>query len=223
MFQGLPLVTAGRMREIDREAVEGRGLKVIDLMENAGQAVAAEAAAYLQKPDLHVAVCCGRGANGGDGLVAARALKEKGIPVEVFICAPKDGAYPEPVTVNLERAKRSGVTVTPAEDAAALLRGLRRADLILDGLLGTGSSGTPSGTIGQVILAINRAQRPVIAIDIPSGLDPDTGTPSSVCVKAALTLTLGLPKVGLVAPQAKPCVGELKVLDIGFPKDILHP
>ncbi len=212
----LPAVTAARMREIDRLAV-GRGIKVLDLMENAGRAVAAEVQGYDR-----VAVCCGRGANGGDGLVAARYLKEKGSQVQVFLCAAK-GSYPEPVAVNLERAKAAGVSVVAAEDAVALQNGLAQADVILDGLLGTGSSGKPEGTIAQVIEAMTRSAKPIVTVDIPSGLDPDTGEAQGACAPAVLTLTLGLPKIGLLKPEAKKYVGELKVLDIGFPPDLLHP
>jgi NAD(P)H-hydrate epimerase len=227
-YQGLPVVSAGRMREIDRLSTEQRGLKVIDLMENAGRAVAREVAAFLGARGRRVAVCCGRGANGGDGLVAARVLKEGGAEVQVFICAPRQegaaaGRYPEPVQANLQLAEAAGVPVLPAEDEAALQAGLSQADVVLDALLGTGSSGTPAGAVRKAIEAMARCGKPVVAIDLPSGLDPDSGEHGEVFVAAALTLTLGLPKRGLVAAQARPCVGELKVLDIGFPKDLLTP
>ncbi|MDD5629782.1 MAG: NAD(P)H-hydrate epimerase, partial [Elusimicrobia bacterium] len=169
-----------------------------------------------------VAVCCGGGANGGDGLVAARVLKEGGSEVQVFICAPR-ARYPEPVRANLERARAAGVPVLPAEDEPALQAGLARADVILDGILGTGSSGAPEGVIRRVIEAVAVSGKPVVAIDLPSGLDPDTGLAGGACVKAALTLTLGLPKRGLVAARARSLVGELKVLGIGFPEDLLTP
>jgi NAD(P)H-hydrate epimerase len=233
-YQGLPVVTAARMREIDRLAVEERGLQVIDLMENAGRAVASETVVFLasrgrELSGSRAAVCCGRGANGGDGLVAARLLKQGGCEVRAFLCAPRKegrdeaGRYPEPVQVNFERAKAAGVAVLPAEDEAGLQAGLAEADVILDGLLGTGSSGKPAGTAHKVIQAMTRSQKPVVAIDLPSGVHPDTGYHSGVFVTAALTLTIGLPKRGLVTAHARRYVGELKVLDIGFPKDLLTP
>ena len=233
-YQGLPVVTAERMREVDRLATEQRGLKVIDLMENAGRAVTSEVVVFLasrgrELRGSRVAVCCGRGANGGDSLVAARTLKEVGAEVQVFICVPRNegrgtaGRYPEPVQANLERAQAAGVPVFPAEDEAALQAGLEQADVILDGLLGTGSSGKPAGTVQKVIQALTRSRKPVVAIDLPSGIHPDTGYHSGVFVTAALTLTLGLPKQGLVAAHARHYVGELKVLDIGFPEDLLTP
>jgi NAD(P)H-hydrate epimerase len=230
-YQGLPVVTAERMREIDRLSTEKYGLQVIDLMENAGRGVAAQASDFLTKKGRplagsRIAVCCGRGANGGDGLVAARVLKDGGAVVSAYLCAPRKegkspGAYPEPVAVNLERAKSAGVAMVPAEDEAALAAGLQNCDLILDALLGTGSSGKPAGTVHKVIQAMNRARKPVVAVDLPSGIHPDTGYHSGVFVTAAMTLTLGLPKRGLVTPHARKSVGELKVLDIGFPKELL--
>ena len=233
-YQGLPVVTAERMRDIDSLATDQRGLKVIDLMENAGRAVAGETVVFLglrgrELRGSRVAVCCGRGANGGDGLVAARILKGGGAEVQVFICAPRQegkeaaGRYPEPVQVNLDRAQAAGVPVFPADDEAALAAGLAQVDVILDGLLGTGASGKPAGVVHKVIQAMTRSQKPVVAIDLPSGIHPDTGYHSGVFVTAALTLTLGLPKRGLVAAHARRYVGELKVLDIGFPKELLVP
>jgi NAD(P)H-hydrate epimerase len=91
----------------------------------------------------------------------------------------------------------------------------------LDGLLGTGSSGKPAGTVHRVIQAMTKSKKPVLAIDLPSGIHPDTGYHSGVFVTAAVTLALGLAKRGLVAPHARKYVGELKVLDIGFPRECL--
>ncbi|OGR93786.1 MAG: hypothetical protein A2V88_05180 [Elusimicrobia bacterium RBG_16_66_12] len=92
---------------------------------------------------------------------------------------------------------------------------------MLDALLGTGSSGKPAGAIHHMISEINKAKKPVVAVDIPTGLHPDTGYHSGAYVAADLTLTLGLPKKGLLAPHAKPCVGTLKVLDIGYPSQLV--
>jgi NAD(P)H-hydrate epimerase len=108
------------------------------------------------------------------------------------------------------------------ENKADLDRRLADADLLIDAVLGTGSSGKPTGEAETLIRAITRASRPTVAVDIPSGLNPDTGEPADPCVKAVLTLTLGLPKRGLVAEQALAYVGKLKVLDIGFPGELLR-
>jgi len=231
VFQGLPVLSAAAMRELDRRAVEKFNLPVLDLMENAGKAAAAETSKYLKTKlgkelsSATIAVCCGRGANGGDGLAAARYLKQGGAKVSVFICAPrkegiKAGEYPEPVRVNLERAKAAGVKVAEAGPQSGLEEGLAQADVVLDALLGTGSSGKPAGAIHHMIQAVTKSRKPVLAIDIPSGINPDTGYHSGVYVTAAATLTLGFAKSGLLAAHAKKYVGELLVLDIGYPAQL---
>lgn len=229
VWEGFPVVSAAAMRALDLAATEKYGLKALDLMENAGRAVAAECAALLAGKGLSVAqakivVCCGRGANGGDGLVAARYLAEGGATVAAFICPPKNdgaGKYPELVAVNLAKAKAAGVTVTPAGPQKGLDKALAGCHLAIDALLGTGSNGKPAGAIHHMIREMTLAKKPVVAIDIPSGIHPDTGYHSGVFVSAELTLTLGLPKRGLLAAHAKPQVGVLKVLDIGYPPALL--
>lgn len=225
-YAGLPAVTAARMKRLDAIA-ESRGLKAMDLMENAGRGVAREAVAWLKARGLEagktrVVVCCGRGANGGDGLVAARYLAEEGATVEVFIAGPKKGEQYSPfIKTNVDRARSAGVSISVFETDAPLNRSLEGADVVLDALLGTGSAGKPAGAVKDMIQAITRSRKPVLAVDIPSGLHPDTGHHSGVFVAAAATFTLALPKRGLLAPHAKKNVGELKVLDIGFPPDLL--
>lgn len=228
-WEGLPVVNAAAMRALDLAATGKHGLQALDLMENAGKAVAAECAAFLADKGLslaqaNVVVCCGRGANGGDGLVAARHLREGGATVAVFLCPPKNdgaGEYPELVRVNRTRAKAAGVTITPAGPGAGLAAALTRCHLAIDALLGTGSNGKPAGAVHHMIRELTVAKKPVIAVDIPSGLHPDTGDHGGVCVAAELTLTLGLPKRGLLAPHAKAQVGILKVLDIGYPPGLI--
>jgi|SRR5579883_391017 len=227
-FQSLPVVTSDRMRQLDALATERFGLAVLTLMENAGRAVAEETAKFLQlklgKKTGSVVVCCGRGANGGDGLVAARHLAEKGLKVRAFVCPPKKDAgagYPDYLRENLDKAKAAGVEIREAGPESGLAESLEGCDLVLDALLGTGSSGKPAGAIHHMIQEITRSKKPVVALDIPSGIQPDTGYHSGVFITAALTLTLGLPKRGLVTPHAAKNVGELKVLDIGYPKEII--
>ncbi|MBI5624698.1 MAG: NAD(P)H-hydrate epimerase [Elusimicrobia bacterium] len=227
-FQGLPVVSAGVMRLLDRAATERFKIAELALMENAGKGVALRALEFLQGPlakapdQASVVVCCGRGANGGDGLVAARFLKEAGAKVRVFICPAKDGGYPVSVAANLERLKAAGVSAEPVETTEPLAAALKDAHLLLDALLGTGASGKPTGTIRQIIQAVTRSKVPVLAVDVPSGIHPDTGYHSGVYVTAAVTLTLGLAKRGLVAPHAKKYVGGLEVLDIGYPPELIR-
>lgn len=225
VWEGLPVVGAEAMRALDAAATAKHGIKALDLMENAGKAVAAECAVLLAAKGLSVGqativVCCGRGANGGDGLVAARILREAGATVSAFLCPPKSdasGQYPELVSVNLAKAKAGGVRITTSGSGAGLTQALAGCHLAIDALLGTGATGKPAGAIHHMIRELTASKKPVVAIDIPSGIHPDTGYHSGVFVVAELTLALGLPKRGLLAAHAKPQVGMLKVLDIGYP------
>ena len=232
LHQGMPVVTAEAMRDLDRLAVEKYKIPVLDLMENAGRAVALETRKAVESFGRPIAgarlvVCCGRGANGGDGLVAARHLAEFGAEVTVFLCPPKKdasgapGAYPAPVLKNLERARAAGIEVMPAGPESGLRAKLEQAVAALDALLGTGSSGAPAGAIHHMITELNLSKKPLFAVDIPSGLQPDTGAHSGAVVRATATFTLGLAKKGLLMPQAKPIVGIVKVLDIGYPKELV--
>lgn len=228
VWEGLPVVDSARMRALDFDATARSSIPAAELMENAGRAVARETIAFLQEKGAkaagsRVVVCCGRGANGGDGLVAARHLRAAGVGVVVFLCpAKKDAGYPGLVRGVLDSAVKAGVEVRPAGPEAGLSAALAGCDLVLDALLGTGSSGKPAGAIHHMISEINKAKKPVVAVDLPTGLHPDTGYHSGAYVTADLTLTLGLPKKGLLAPHAKACVGTLKVLAIGYPDELIQ-
>lgn len=227
VFDGRRVVTAAQMIELDRRATSEFGVPALELMERAGREVAerslAWTAAKAGKPagGLRFTVCCGRGNNGGDGLVAARHLRKAGAEVSAFLMPPKDGGYPTEVQENLRRALEGGVNVLQlAEDTAELDKSLGASDAALDALLGTGSSGKPMGLLRLSVQRMMRSGKPLIAIDVPSGLHPDTGHHSGVFIAAALTLTLGLPKRGLLAAHALKNVGELQVLDIGYPPEL---
>lgn len=230
-YEGCPVVTAEEMQAVDRRAIEVCGIPALDLMENAGRGVTRETAAFMERrlglkvADTLITVCCGRGNNGGDGLVAARLLKEMGGEVMAYIAPPKrEGGYTQEVQTNLTRAAEAGVSVHQAsEELVELDVRLRSSALLIDALLGTGSSGKPAGLIHKMIQRMTKSAKPVVAVDLPSGLNPDTGYHSGVVVQAALTCTLGLPKRGLLAAPAQRYVGELKVLDIGFPPAALAP
>lgn len=227
-YQGLAVLSAAGMRELDRKAVE-LGTPVLTLMENAGRAVSERTLDYLREKlsvapqDARLVVCCGRGSNGGDGLVAARYLKQAGAKVKVFLCPPRrdtegKGSYAQPVEVNRDKAAAEGVDII--EGADALPKALEECHAVLDALLGTGASGKPAAVVRDMIQAITRSRKPVLALDIPSGIDPDTGYHSGVFITAVKTLTLGYPKKGLLAVHAKKYVGELVVLDIGYPDEL---
>lgn len=227
-WEGLPVVNAAAMRALDFDATARFGIPAAELMENAGRAVAAETLAFLKERGIEagkarVVAVCGRGANGGDGLVAARHLRAAGASVRAFLCpAKKDGEYPELVRVNREAALKAGVELHETGPESGLAEALGRCDVVLDALLGTGSTSKPAGAVHHAVQEIARAKKPVVAVDIPTGLHPDTGHHSGAYVTADLTLTLGLAKRGLLAPHAKQYVGTLKVLDVGYPPELLR-
>jgi len=224
-FGGLPVVTAVRMKYLDKKASLDYGTPEDSLMENAGRAVAEETLRIAwkeldKKPGgLKIVVCSGKGNNGGDGLVAARYLKAAGAEVRVFLLEPGKAGYGELVARNLQRARDAGVKVDLVQDGEVkgIATELKKADLLLDALLGISAVGEPTGLVRSVIQLMNKSARPVIAVDLPSGLDPDTGRAPGVFIKAAHTLTLGFAKTGLLAPSAGKIAGKIKVLDIGYP------
>lgn len=227
-YQGLPVVTAEKMRYLDKIASMEYSMPELTLMENAGAAVAREALAFAKEillkdaAGLKAAVCCGRGNNGGDGLAAARYLKASGAVPEIFILAPSERGYGGLTVKNIERAKTEGVKITllGKENIESLAEEFSHADILLDALLGAGSVGRPTGSARRVIQLMNKSLKPIIAVDIPSGLSPDTGRHSGVFITAKATFTLGFAKSGLMAAHAKPNTGEIKVLDIGYPKEL---
>lgn len=229
-YGGLPVVTAEKMKYLDMKASREYSIPASDLMENAGRAIAAETLEYARTAlgkapsGLKVVVCCGKGNNGGDGLVAARCLRQAGAAVKVFILPPKDEGYGELVVKNLSAAKEAGVPVamTRKEELDALAAEFAAADLLADALLGVSSVGKPTGPVHRVIQLMNRSARPIIAVDIPSGLSPDTGHHSGVFIMAKLTLTLGFAKTGLMAAHAQKNTGVIKVLPIGYPPALIE-
>lgn len=228
-FDGFPVVTAEKMKYLDRKASQEYGIPSHTLMENAGRAVAQAALDFAaaglgkQPAEVKAVVCCGKGNNGGDGLAAARYLKQAGADVKVFILPPKETGYGELVVKNLEAAKAAGVPVamTDKENLDALAAGFSAADLLLDCLLGVSAVGKPTGPVHKVIQLMNKSGRPIIAVDIPSGLSPDTGHHSGVYIMAKLTLTLGFAKSGLMAAHAQKNTGLIKVLPIGYPRALI--
>lgn len=223
LMDRLPTVTAAQMRAIDRLAVEKYGIASHKLMENAGRAIAAE---LLQDmPDIYAGGCivlCGRGNNGGDGLVCARCLKAAGIKTTIYIPSPGANGYSELCQHNLEKARSicQEVRELMPEDTG-FEEALKGVPCVVDALFGTGGNRAPEGLWARAIDAANNSGAQIAAVDIPSGLDADTGKAHSPCIKAAATYALGLPKKGLLENCADPYVGTLKILDIGFPDHVI--
>ena len=228
-FDGLPVVTSEKMKYLDKKASLEYGIPAHGLMENAGRAVAEETLKFAleelgKRPaGLNVVVCCSKGNNGGDGLVAARYLQQAGCAVKVFILPPKETGYTELVVRNLQAAKDAGVPVlmTEKDGLDAMAADFAAADVLMDALLGVSSIGKPLGPVHRVIQLMNKSGRPIVAVDLPSGLSPDTGHHSGVFIIAKLTLTLGFAKTGLMAAHAQPNTGKIKVLPIGYPQELV--
>ena len=220
----MKVVTASQMRELDRRATEEFGIPSLLLMENAGlQAVLEMERSFPRLRTSRVAVVCGKGNNGGDGLVAARHLFDRGMAAQVFLLATRREVKGDAGT-NLEIVTRLGVPiheVTTSHDLQASLEAIRRADLIVDAMLGTGTAGGAKGLFAEAIDLLNRAGRPIVALDIPSGLSSDEGVIPGPSINATLTITFGLPKRGLILFPAASRAGRVVIADIGLPRQLL--
>lgn len=211
----MKLVTAEQMRRLEQRAVEA-GVSLDELMENAGQAVANEVAAHLGDAlGSRVVVLVGPGNNGGDGLVAARLVAELGVTVDAFVVAGSG----DPAGKR-SAAETEGVRIGLATDEAgiqALERAAESADVVVDAVLGTGASRPIDDTLGSALAAVRQAGIPVIAVDLPTGMNADTGQFDPNGLRADLTLMLGYPKIGPVISAGRGHCGEMKVLYIGIP------
>lgn len=208
------LVTAQQMRAVDAATSEQHGMPSAVLMENAGAALA-EAALELASAQGRFVVLCGRGNNGGDGLVAARRLHAKGRTVHVELVGGAERLEGEPKR-NLLALQSVGLNPTSVDEELRVGPG----DVVIDALFGTGLARPPEGGYAEAIGRIHtwrKAGAKVVAADIPSGLSSDTGQPFDPCVEADLTLSFGLVKVGQVIEPGRSLCGELRQVEIGIP------
>jgi NAD(P)H-hydrate epimerase len=215
------------MREVDRWAIEEQGVAGLDLMERAGAGVAR--AAERLAPDGPVTVVCGKGNNGGDGLVVARLLRDSGRKVTV-VCVAPPAELSGDARANLDRLpgegplRLSGAAWSEDVDAAGELAPVALAELfgpdalVVDALLGTGFRGEPHGAVAEAIEAVNASSAPVVSVDVPSGVDASTGVVSWAAVRASLTVTFHAAKPGLWIRPGKAHAGELQTIDIGIPR-----
>ena len=207
-----PLPDAESMRGVDRWAIEQQGVAGLELMERAGAAVAG--AVERLTADGPVAILCGKGNNGGDGLVAARLLREGGHEVSILGTAPLDELKGD-AAANLERLPGEPPRLFGAEQDERALAG---AAVIVDALLGTGFQGEPHGPVAAAIDAINAAGPPVVSVDIASGVDASSGEAAGPAVEAAATVTFHCAKPGHWINPGKGLTGELQVVPIGIPR-----
>lgn len=212
-------LTRAQVRDLDRRATEEYGIPGIVLMENAGRGCA-ELLMKLNPEKKPTVILCGPGSNGGDGFVMARHLDNAGWPVMVWDYVGDGGR--EELRVNRAAANRSELVKSPLPTGAAVDAGdVRFPCWIVDSLFGTGLSRPLTDMFGTVAAFVNACEQPVLAIDIPSGLDCDTGEPLGPCVKATHTATFVAPKRGFLNPASKAWTGEVHVIDIGAPRKLL--
>lgn len=213
-------------RALDAAAMERFAMPGLLLMEHAAIGVAAVAEHERRLRDLHgVLVVCGPGGNGGDGWAVARLLANRGTPIVV---APLGSAPPgSDAGINEAIGRRmidAGLEILDIDDdaAAADLGRIASDHLVVDGLFGIGLTRPLEGLAARVVDAISEAEVPIVAIDLPSGLDARTGRPFGLCVRAAVTATMVAPKTGMLAVGADAWTGRIEIVDIGTPPSLLR-
>jgi ADP-dependent NAD(P)H-hydrate dehydratase / NAD(P)H-hydrate epimerase len=220
------VVLPAEMSRIDRAAIEDEGIPSLELMERAGEAVARAARDMLSVTGgRRVAVICGKGNNGGDGLVAARRLSGALDSVVFIVGAEGPGDLSPDSRANYDQLRGTPVIVewiSSPQAASDLIRDGATFDLLIDCLFGTGFRGPAAGLYEAVIDAINESGRPVLAADIPSGVAGDTGAVDGSAVVADRTVTFAAPKAGLVQFPGAGHVGEMEVVDIGIPDRLIE-
>ncbi len=217
------LVTAERMRELDRITIEERNVPSIDLMENAALSVAEKVLREsIHKPLRRGIIICGKGNNGGDGIAVARLLASEGLYLMVILLGKGSDLSGDPA-VNFERLPPEVLLteVTTPEGLERAVASFDDVDFIVDAVLGTGMTGEITGLPRKAIEVINSIDKPVFAVDMPTGVNTDTGAILGDAVKADFTVTFGMPKLGLFLHPGAAHAGEVIVTDIGIPEDVV--
>ena len=227
-----PYLTRTQLKEIDRIATDKYGIPSLILMENAGRAVADETIKLIKstlpgKKKPVIIVICGKGNNGGDGFVTARHLYNKNCKVSILYLGNINDvkSRSEATNINLNIALKLRI---PVIELSFLLKGLPRphrnafrllksADVIIDAIFGIGLEREIQSPLLEFIAQINSSSIPVVAVDIPSGLDTDTGNPLGIAIKAKRTVTFGFPKIGFKNKEAIRYTGKIIVVDISLP------
>ncbi len=220
----MKVVTSEIIRSLDKKAAESFGVKSIVLMENAGRSVAQtiikEFDAQAKKG---VVVFCGKGNNGGDGFVAARHLINKGYHVDVIFFGKKE-ELSEDAAINYTALSRITDVIHELKDIGEFDKtdiNLKERGTIIDALLGTGIKGNVKEPYAGAINLINNSGLPVVAVDVPSGIDADTGAVAGITVRAKKTITFGLAKIGLVVYPGAEFAGDVEVVDISIPDRLI--
>ena len=215
------LVTGTQMAAIDRAAIDEHGISGIELMERAGFRVVETIRSQWEGLEgLEIAVVCGKGNNGGDGFVIARLLQEAGVPVRAYTTCDPVALTPDAAHhYALLGASGASVQGFPRGNAADLFA---ECDLVVDCLLGTGLRGAARDDAARIIESINDSGRPVLCVDMPSGVEADSGKVRGASVKGTVTVTFGLPKIGQLFHPGRSRCGMLHLVDIGFPNELVE-
>ena len=219
------MITAPKevIQELDRIAIEERGIESLFLMENAGRAVATIVLETLREIGGNaVNVICGKGNNAGDGFVCARYLLDKGIDVRIIIIGEAINLKKDAL-INYKRIKEKNkiIEIAGLSELNKNRVSLFECDLFVDAIFGIGLKGAPEGIFKKIIELVIQTKKPVISVDIPSGLDADLGRASGTCIKAIKTVTFSLAKKGFFLNQGQDYCGDVIVADIGIPKDLI--
>ncbi len=221
------VLTRAQVRRVDQLAIEQYGLPGVVLMENAGRGCAELLLRQLQynpstlKSTDTICICCGAGNNGGDGFVIARHLENHGLAVEVLLFANPEKLQGD-AAINFNVLQKSGTPLSVNPDSDTLTHKLLQASWVVDALLGTGMTGIVREPLQRVIETINANAGSVLAVDLPSGLDCDTGKVLGSCIRAKLTATFVALKPALLNPAIKHLTGKIHVIDIGAPNHLLR-
>ena len=211
-------LTRHQIREIDRRSEQDYGIPTLLLMENAARAVAGACCEMLDNNCVgEVLILCGAGNNAGDGLAAARHIHNRGADVTIALLNDP-GSFQGDTAVNWNICQKMALTtVTATPDIFN-----DPAQLVIDAIFGTGLNRPPVEPFLGIAHALKKSKLPVLAVDLPSGLDCDTGIPPGVCIEATRTVTFVAEKVGFAQPQAQKCLGRVTVADIGCPRELIR-
>lgn len=222
-------LTREQVRELDRAAIEDYGMPGLILMENAGRAAADEAVEMLGGAIAGERVCvfAGKGNNGGDGFVIARHLHNRGAQVSVKFLGDVGAALQgdSDAAVNLRIIKRMGLPIEELASDESLRQSLedaRRGGLIIDAVFGTGLNGPLRGQALALIQGLNTLGVPILAVDIPSGLDANTGKVLGAAIRAQKTVTFVAAKRGFFTGQGPQCTGKVVVAEISIPRELVE-
>ena len=215
-------VTTAAMRQLDRRAAGEFRIPTLILMENAGRSVADLAEKMVQKK-ANIFIVCGKGNNGGDGFVAARHLLNRGYKVEVILLATLSDVEGDAATnyLILQKMNVLVLRIVSQDMLEVVKQKAKKSNLIIDAIFGTGLEREVAGLTRDVISILNESKRKILSIDIPSGLNGDTGIAMGIAVRATVTGTLGLPKTGMRTKAARKFTGKIQVLDICMPLHLM--